>query len=107
VGFPGHIAPICLYWRRWTWEPSQHQAHAGRPHPPLRTGAADRRPGLPGRDSGGFGTSRANLCNDLPRECGLVTANAGGRRVRYELADQRLADRLRILAALDLPGKCG
>ena len=40
------------------------------------------------------------------RECGLVTATAEGRRVRYELADQRLADGLRILAALDLPGTC-
>ena len=40
------------------------------------------------------------------RECGLVTATAEGRRVRYELADQRLAEGLRILAALDLPGSC-
>jgi len=40
------------------------------------------------------------------RECGLVTATAEGRRVRYELADQRLAEALRILAALDLPGTC-
>jgi hypothetical protein len=35
-----------------------------------------------------------------------VTATAEGRRVRYELADQRLAGALRILAALDLPGTC-
>jgi hypothetical protein len=41
------------------------------------------------------------------RECGLASATAEGRRVRYELADQRLADELRILAALDLPGTCG
>ena len=40
------------------------------------------------------------------RKCGLVTATAEGRRVRYELADQRLAEGLRILAALDLPGTC-
>jgi hypothetical protein len=33
-----------------------------------------------------------------------VTATAEGRRVRYALADDRLADGLRILAALDLPG---
>ena len=39
-------------------------------------------------------------------ECGLVTATAEGRRVRYELADHRLAEGLRILAALDLPGTC-
>jgi ArsR family transcriptional regulator, cadmium/lead-responsive transcriptional repressor len=56
-----------------------------------------------------FGTTRANLSNHLTclRECGLVTATAEGRRVRYDLADQRLADGLRILAALDLPGSCG
>jgi len=35
-----------------------------------------------------------------------VTATAEGRRVRYELADQRLADGLCILAALDLTGTC-
>jgi len=40
------------------------------------------------------------------RECGLVTATAEGRRVRYELADPRLAEGLRILAGLDLPGTC-
>jgi hypothetical protein len=33
-----------------------------------------------------------------------VTATAEGRRVRYGLADDRLADGLRILVALDLPG---
>jgi len=56
-----------------------------------------------------FGTTRVNLSNHLAclRECGLVTATAEGRRVRYELADQQLADGLRILAALDLPGSCG
>jgi ArsR family transcriptional regulator, cadmium/lead-responsive transcriptional repressor len=55
-----------------------------------------------------FGTSRTNLSGHLTclRECGLVTATAEGRWVRYELADQRLADGLRILAALDLPGTC-
>ena len=54
------------------------------------------------------GTSRANLSNHLTclRECGLVTATAEGRRVRYELADRRLADGLRILASLALPGSC-
>jgi ArsR family transcriptional regulator, cadmium/lead-responsive transcriptional repressor len=53
-------------------------------------------------------TSRANLSNHLTclRECGLVTATAEGRRVRYDLADHRLAEALRILAALDLPGTC-
>jgi DNA-binding transcriptional ArsR family regulator len=65
-------------------------------------------PGYPSEMAEDFGTSRANLSNHLTclRECGLVTATAEGRRVRYELADERLADGLRILAALDLPGCC-
>jgi DNA-binding transcriptional ArsR family regulator len=65
-------------------------------------------PGYPAEMAEEFGTSRANLSNHLTclRECGLVTATAEGRRVRYELADQRLADGLRILAVLDLPGSC-
>ena len=65
-------------------------------------------PGYPAEMAEEFGTTRANLSNHLTclRECGLVTATAEGRRVRYELADQRLADGLRILAALDLPGTC-
>ena len=65
-------------------------------------------PGYPAEMAWDFGVSRANLSNHLTclRECGLVTATAEGRRVRYELADQRLAEGLRILAALDLPGTC-
>ena len=65
-------------------------------------------PGYPSEMAEDFGTSRANLSNHLTclRECGLVIATAEGRRVRYELADERLADGLRILAALDLPGCC-
>ena len=65
-------------------------------------------PGYPAETAGEFGTTRANLSNHLAclRECGLVTATAEGRRVRYELADQRLAEGLRILAALHLPGSC-
>jgi DNA-binding transcriptional ArsR family regulator len=53
-------------------------------------------------------TTRANLSNHLTclRECGLVTAAAEGRRVRYDLADDRLADALRLLASLELPGRC-
>jgi DNA-binding transcriptional ArsR family regulator len=65
-------------------------------------------PGYPAEMAEAFGATRANLSNHLTclRECGLVAATAEGRRVRYELADQRLADGLRILAALDLPGTC-
>ena len=36
----------------------------------------------------------------------MVAATAEGRRVRYELADPRLADGLRLLASLELPGSC-
>lgn len=55
-----------------------------------------------------FATTRANLSNHLTclRDCGLVTATAEGRRVRYDLADARLGDALRMLASLDLPGCC-
>jgi DNA-binding transcriptional ArsR family regulator len=67
-----------------------------------------RGPGYPTERAENVGASRANLSNHLTclRECGLVTATAEGRRVRYELADERLADALRILASIDLPGSC-
>jgi DNA-binding transcriptional ArsR family regulator len=65
-------------------------------------------PGYPAEMAEDFGTSRANLSNHLTclRQCGLVTTTAEGRRIRYELADDRLADALRILASLELPGTC-
>jgi DNA-binding transcriptional ArsR family regulator len=54
------------------------------------------------------GTSRAKLSNHLTclRDCGLVTATAEGRHVRYDLADPTLADALRLLTSLNLPGTC-
>jgi DNA-binding transcriptional ArsR family regulator len=47
---------------------------------------------------------KANTSNHLSclRGCGLVVAEPEGRRVRYELADARLADGLRTLAAVVL-----
>ncbi len=65
-------------------------------------------PAYPAEMADAFATTRANLSNHLTclRECGLVTATAEGRRVRYEIADSRLAEALRILAGLDLPGRC-
>jgi ArsR family transcriptional regulator, cadmium/lead-responsive transcriptional repressor len=65
-------------------------------------------PGYPADLADELGTTRANLSNHLTclRECGLVTATAEGRRVRYDLADERLADALRLLASLDLAGRC-
>lgn len=55
-----------------------------------------------------LGASRANLSNHLTclRGCGLVTATAEGRRLRYELADPRLGDALRLLASLQLTATC-
>lgn len=46
-----------------------------------------------------LGLTRANTSNHLSclRGCGLVVAEPEGRRVRYELADPRLADALRAL----------
>jgi DNA-binding transcriptional ArsR family regulator len=65
-------------------------------------------PGYPAELADRLGTTRANLSNHLTclRQCGLVTATAEGRRVRYELADPRLADALRALSSLELPGHC-
>lgn len=65
-------------------------------------------PGYPAEMAEAFGATRANMSNHLAclRECGLVTTAAEGRRVRYDLADPRLAEGLRILASLDLPGTC-
>ena len=64
--------------------------------------------GYPAEMAEAFGVSRANLSNHLTclRECGIVTATAEGRRVRYDLADPRLAEALRLLAELRLPGTC-
>jgi DNA-binding transcriptional ArsR family regulator len=48
--------------------------------------------------------TRANVSNHLTclRGCGLVRATPEGRRVRYELADARLAAALETLAGLVL-----
>jgi ArsR family transcriptional regulator, cadmium/lead-responsive transcriptional repressor len=65
-------------------------------------------PAYPAELADSFGTTRANLSNHLTclRDCGLVTATAEGRRIRYDLADPRLGDALRLLSSLDLPGTC-
>ena len=65
-------------------------------------------PAYPAALADEVGTTRANLSNHLAclRVCGLVTATAEGRNVRYDLSDARLGDALRLLASLDLPGKC-
>ncbi|MEY2450982.1 MAG: ArsR family transcriptional regulator, cadmium/lead-responsive transcriptional repressor [Acidimicrobiaceae bacterium] len=54
--------------------------------------------------------TKANVSNHLAclRGCGLVVATQEGRRVRYELADPRLAHALQDLAAVasSLPAVC-
>lgn len=58
-----------------------------------------------------LGLGKANTSNHLAclRGCGLVIAEPEGRRVRYELADRRLADGLRTLAetVLAIDPDCG
>ncbi len=51
-----------------------------------------------------LGLSRTNVSNHLSclRGCGLVRTHPEGRRLRYEIADMRLADALATLSALDL-----
>jgi DNA-binding transcriptional ArsR family regulator len=68
-------------------------------------------PGYPAELAELLGTSRQNLSNHLAclRGCGLVVAVPQGRRVRYELADARLAhalgDLLGVVLAVD-PEAC-
>jgi len=66
-------------------------------------------PGYPAELASRLGTTRANLSNHLAclRDCGIVSAAADGRRVRYTLTDPRLGDALAILAGLDLADDCG
>ena len=61
-------------------------------------------PGYPAEMADAFAVSRANLSNHLAclRGCGLVTATAEGRRLRYDLADARLGHALRLLASIQL-----
>ena len=57
-------------------------------------------PGYPSDLARQLELGKANTSNHLTclRGCGLVVAEPEGRRVRYELADPRLAAGLRILA---------
>lgn len=57
-------------------------------------------PGYPAELARRLELGKANTSNHLSclRGCGLVVAEPEGRRVRYELADRRLADALRMLA---------
>jgi ArsR family transcriptional regulator, cadmium/lead-responsive transcriptional repressor len=61
-------------------------------------------PAYPAELATRLGLGKANTSNHLSclRKCGLVVAEPEGRRVRYELADQRLALALRTLAEVVL-----
>lgn len=65
-------------------------------------------PGYPAELADHLDATRANLSNHLAclRRCGLVTATAEGRRIRYDIADPQLGVALQLLASLDLPGTC-
>lgn len=56
-----------------------------------------------------LGLTKANVSNHLTclRGCGLVSATPEGRRVRYELADERFASVLGQLVELALPSASG
>lgn len=59
-------------------------------------------PAYPAELAQRLGLGKANTSNHLSclRGCGLVVAEPEGRKVRYELVDERLADGLRMLAAV-------
>ena len=61
-------------------------------------------PAYPSELADDLGLTRANVSNHLTclRGCGIVVARPEGRRVRYELADPRLAKVLRDLLGLRL-----
>lgn len=61
-------------------------------------------PAYPSELAADLGLTRANTSNHLTclRGCGLVVAEPEGRRVRYELADTRLADALSTLSEVVL-----
>lgn len=61
-------------------------------------------PAFPSDLADGLSLTRANVSNHLTclRGCGLVSTTPVGRRVRYELADPRLAGALAQLASLVL-----
>lgn len=63
-----------------------------------------RGPAFPSDMADDLGLTRANVSNHLTclRGCGLVSTVPVGRRVRYELADPRLAGALAQLASLVL-----
>lgn len=66
--------------------------------------ALARGPAYPAELAVELGESRSNVSNHLGclRGCGLIVAAPEGRRMRYELADERLGHALRALVELVL-----
>ncbi len=65
-------------------------------------------PAYPGELAEALGLRRSNMSNHLAclRGCGLVTASAEGRQVRYELADVGLAHAIRELLDVVVAVRC-
>lgn len=65
-------------------------------------------PAYPGKLSASLGMTRSNTSNHLAclRGCGLVTATAEGRQVRYEIADPTLAHAMGELLDVVLASDC-
>jgi len=65
-------------------------------------------PAYPSDLAEALATTRANVSNHLAclRECGLVRGTHSGRRVLYELADDRFAHALHDLAGLVVSDFC-
>ena len=65
-------------------------------------------PAYPGELAARLGLSRSNMSNHLAclRGCGLVTATAEGRQIRYEMADTNLAHAIHDLVDVVLSSDC-
>ncbi len=65
-------------------------------------------PAYPGELAVALGLSRSNMSNHLAclRGCGLVTATAEGRQIRYEIADPNLAHAIHDLVDVVLASDC-
>lgn len=65
-------------------------------------------PAYPGELAAALGLTRSNMSNHLSclRGCGLVTATAEGRQLRYEIANPTLAHAMRGLLAVVVATDC-
>lgn len=65
-------------------------------------------PAYPGELATTLGLTRSNMSNHLSclRGCGLVTATAEGRQVRYAIADPNLAIAIRDLVEVAVTAEC-